>query len=56
MVGRVEFEPGLKTSYSAKTPEIRQLNPDQRFGPQEIERLADHIAKFSVAALKGWES
>jgi len=34
----------------------KRLNPDQRFGPQDIERLADHITKFSVAALKGWKS
>jgi len=33
---------------------VKRLNPDQRFGQQEIERLADHITKFSVAALKGW--
>ena len=35
---------------------VKRLNPDQRFGPQEIERLADHITRFSVAALKGWKS
>jgi len=35
---------------------VKRLNPDQRFGPQEIERLAEHITKFSVAALKGWKS
>jgi AcrR family transcriptional regulator len=35
---------------------VKRLNPDQRFGPQDIERLADHITKFSVAALKGWRS
>ena len=23
---------------------------------QDIERLADHITKFSVTALKGWKS
>ncbi len=34
---------------------VKRLNPDQRFGPQEIERLAGHITKFSVAALKGWK-
>src|SRR5262245_49789755 len=34
----------------------RRLNPEQRFSPQDIERLADHITKFSVAALKGWKS
>ncbi len=35
---------------------VKRLNPDQRFGRQELERLADHITKFSVAALKGWKS
>src|SRR5262249_32752297 len=35
---------------------IKRLNPHQRFGPHEIERLAEHITKFSVAALKGWKS
>src|SRR5262249_5846334 len=33
-----------------------RLNPDQRFGPADIERLADHITKFSIAALKGWKA
>jgi AcrR family transcriptional regulator len=37
-------------------PVVKRLNPDQRFGLQEIEHLADHITKFSVAALKGWKS
>src|SRR6266481_6500587 len=35
---------------------VKRLNPDQRFDRQELERLADHITKFSVAALKGWKS
>jgi TetR/AcrR family transcriptional regulator, regulator of cefoperazone and chloramphenicol sensitivity len=35
---------------------IKRLNPNQRFDAEEINRLADHIAKFSVAALKGWKS
>ena len=34
---------------------IKRLNPGQRFGPLEIQRLADHITEFSVAALKGWD-
>jgi len=33
---------------------IKRLNPGQRFGPLEIQRLADHITRFSVTALKGW--
>ena len=35
---------------------VRRLNPELGFGPQDIERLADHITKFSVAALKGWKA
>ncbi len=35
---------------------VKRLNPNQQFGPQELDRLADHITKFSVAALKGWRS
>ena len=34
---------------------VKRLNPGQQFGPKDIERLADHITKFSVAALKGWK-
>jgi AcrR family transcriptional regulator len=33
---------------------VMRLNPEQEFGPEDIETLADHIVKFSVAALKGW--
>ena len=35
---------------------IKRLNPNQRFDAPEIDRLADHITKFTVAALKGWKS
>jgi len=35
---------------------VKRLNPEQRFGAEELDRLADHITKFSVAALKGWKS
>ena len=35
---------------------VKRLNPQQQFGPEDIERLADHITKFSLAALKGWKS
>jgi AcrR family transcriptional regulator len=35
---------------------VKRLNPDQRFDAQELDRLAEHITKFSVAALKGWKS
>ena len=34
---------------------VKRLNPDQRFGPEDIERLADHITRFSIAALDGWK-
>ncbi len=35
---------------------IKRLNPNQRFDREETERLADHITKFSIAALKGWKA
>jgi len=34
---------------------VKRLNPEQKFGPEDIDRLTDHIVKFSVAALKGWK-
>ncbi|PWU11044.1 MAG: DUF1956 domain-containing protein [Verrucomicrobia bacterium] len=34
---------------------VRRLNPDQRFSPEDLDRLADHIVKFSVGALKAWK-
>ncbi|MEK7684890.1 MAG: CerR family C-terminal domain-containing protein [Verrucomicrobiota bacterium] len=33
-------------------PVICRLFPEQRFGPEEIERLAGHITRFSLAALQ----
>jgi len=35
---------------------VKRLNPNQRFDAEELDRLAGHITKFSVAALKGWKS
>src|SRR6266704_2462222 len=35
---------------------VKRLNPDQRFDAEELDRLADHITKFSMAALKGWKA
>ena len=35
---------------------VKRLNPDQRFDAEELDRLTDHITKFSVAALKGWRA
>jgi AcrR family transcriptional regulator len=31
---------------------IRRLYPEQQYGPEDITRLADHITKFSLGALK----
>jgi len=31
---------------------IRRLYPEQEYGVEDIDRLADHITKFSLAALK----
>jgi AcrR family transcriptional regulator len=33
---------------------IRRLYPEQRYGVEDIARLADHIAKFSVGAMKAF--
>jgi len=32
---------------------ISRLDPAMRFGPEDIDALADHIAQFSLAALRG---
>jgi AcrR family transcriptional regulator len=34
-------------------PVIRLLFPDMKFGADQIEALADHITRFSLAAIKG---
>lgn len=31
---------------------IRRLFPEQRFGPSDVAQIADHIASFSLAALR----
>ncbi|HEX2228928.1 MAG TPA: CerR family C-terminal domain-containing protein [Candidatus Binatia bacterium] len=31
---------------------IRRLYPEQQYGVEDIDRLAEHVAKFSLAALK----
>ena len=36
-------------------PVIARLYPHLKLDPQEIERLAEHITNFSLAALKGWK-
>jgi len=38
--------------YHHARPVIVRLYPEQRFGAQDIERLADHITQFSLGALK----
>jgi hypothetical protein len=37
--------------YHHSRPFIRRLFPDMNFGPSEIERLTDHVTRFSLAAL-----
>ena len=44
IVGQVLF-------YHHSRPFIRRLFPDMKFGPDEIERLTDHVTRFSLAAL-----
>ncbi|MEN9574245.1 MAG: hypothetical protein RL514_2100 [Verrucomicrobiota bacterium] len=38
--------------YSHCQPVVIRLFPEQEFSPAEIERLADHITRFSLAAFK----
>ncbi len=33
-----------------------RLTPEQRFEPEDIERIADHITRFSLASLKEYRS
>jgi AcrR family transcriptional regulator len=40
--------------YHHARPVIRRLYPEQRYGAEDIEQLADHITKFSLAALKAF--
>jgi len=38
--------------YYYARPVIQQMTPHQQFEPEDIEKLATHITKFSLAALK----
>ena len=38
--------------YHHARPVINRLYPNQKYDPKDIERLADHIASFSLGALK----
>jgi AcrR family transcriptional regulator len=38
--------------YHHARPVIRRLYPEQKYGSEDIARLADHIMKFSLGALK----
>jgi AcrR family transcriptional regulator len=40
--------------YFHSRPVIERLYPQQSYAPKDIERLADHITRFSLAALAGW--
>jgi AcrR family transcriptional regulator len=40
--------------YRHAQPVIQRMFPQQRQGPREIERLAEHITRFSLAAMSGW--
>jgi TetR/AcrR family transcriptional regulator, regulator of cefoperazone and chloramphenicol sensitivity len=40
------------TFYLHARPVIARLHPSCRFGPKDIDNLADHIADFSLAALR----
>jgi len=38
--------------YYYTRPVIQRLYPEQHFEPEDVEQLADHITRFSLAALK----
>jgi AcrR family transcriptional regulator len=38
--------------YHHARPVIMRLDPQQQFGPHDIERVADHVTQFSLAALQ----
>ncbi len=40
-------------SYHSNRQVISRLDPAMKFGPEDIDALADHIAQFSLAALRG---
>jgi TetR/AcrR family transcriptional regulator, regulator of cefoperazone and chloramphenicol sensitivity len=42
--------------YYHARPVIQRMTPQQQFEPADIEHLADHITKFSLAALKEYKS
>ena len=39
--------------YRNARPVIERLFPEQQYAPQDIARMADHITRFSLCALKG---
>jgi len=39
--------------YHLCRPVIDRLHPAQKYEPEDVEQLADHIATFSIAALRG---
>ena len=38
--------------YHFARPVIERLYPAQRFGPDDVDRIAAHITQFSLAALR----
>ena len=40
-------------SYHFNRQIISRLDPAMKFGPEDVDALADHIAQFSLAALRG---
>lgn len=38
--------------YNHASPLLARLHPEQKYDREEVERLADHITQFSLAALK----
>jgi len=44
---------GQGVYYRRARPVISRLYPQQKYGPKEIEGIAEHITQFSLLALKG---
>ena len=40
--------------YRNARPVIQRIFPEQQYTPEDIARMADHITRFSLNALRGW--
>ena len=44
---------GQVVHYSHARPFVQRLWPEQKMTPEQLDRIADHIADFSLAYLRG---